>query len=350
MPPEIDIENLMDNPDGLDNMDDDAILALAGEASVPEGEAEEHQLATDEEEAAKKAAEAAARDSENKASDKLGKAEPTDDEIKAPIKSRDGEHTIPYDVLEGTRRSLRTKSQELDTATTELAAQKAENQRLQEMLEKAKAGENVDNLDDNAGKDTGDRTPEEEFEARNGMSMDDFTKEYGAPLTKLMMDQIKESMETRSQLQSLLHDRQERVNHEEEETANTVQSAIDAIPELAALQAAGDERWDEAVRIDNALKALPRFHGKDNYQERFKAVAQEMGLKVDNNPGKGKETSGKNNDGLDNHVPTSMSDIPGGSPAAESERQAVDSLDAATLTHKFENMTQKQQDEFLANL
>jgi hypothetical protein len=236
------MQRLMDNPDSLDMDDEEAILALANNADLPEEALD--QDAADLDKADDKSADKSASDSAD--ADDKDKEGLSDDDIKAPVQSKDGKHTIPYDVLDSTRRNLKS-------TTTELEDQRAENARLKAQLDQAKSGDLSDeDLEKVIDEESTASTPEEEFFAKNGMTPDDFTKEYGSALTKSLLGQAKDALETRQQLGVLMEDRNQKVQTEEDEVAITLQGAIDAIPSLAALQAEGGDRWKEAVETDNA--------------------------------------------------------------------------------------------------
>lgn len=342
-------DDLLENPDSLDLNDEDAILALANgadEVSLKNFDADDE----DEEQVA-----TARTDKDGDLGDKGKESEKASTETKkdgdqeetpAPIQGKDGKHTIPYNVLETTRNSLKSTAAELE-------AQRQENERLRKQLEQG--GDSVTEEEAAAAAAITAATPEEEFVRKNGMSSSEFKREYGEALTKSLMAQAEESLETRNQLNILMEDRNRTVQGEEEEVAMTVQDAIDAIPALAALQAEGGDKWKEAIEIDNALKALPKFRNNpDDYQSRFARVAEEMGLAQPSSGGTGKTNqTGKKTDTdneLDEATPTSISDLPGGSPAAQSVRESVDNMDSADLGLMFEDMTPAQQEEYLNSL
>jgi len=351
---EEEMKDLLENPDNLDMDDEDAILAMADDADVPEEATD--QLETDLDEGGDKkptdtnAGESDDADDKNKdAADK--DKDLSDDDIKAPIQSKDGEHTIPYNVLENTRTSLKSANSSLATKETELEDQRTENARLQGIIDKAESGGDVDDDDLAAIDDKSTATtPEEEFLAKNGMDTEAFTKEYGKDLTNSLLAQAKESLDTRQQLAVLMEDRNRTAEAEEVELDNSLQGAIDAIPELAAIQAAGGEKWQEAVDTDNALKMMPKY--KDStMSERFTAVAKEMGLEIPKKADDSKENKNVNTDtDEDTNLPKSISDLPGGSAASQSDRQSVEDMDAADIGLMFADMTPKQQDEYLNKL
>ena len=337
------MQSLLDDPDSLDMEDEDAILALANDSDIPD-EAES-QIATDEVDTKK--VDTSASDSTDAEKDDGVKDGLTDDDIKAPVKSRDGEHTIPYQVLGNTRESLKTANTQLEVTNKELTEQKAENARLQARIDNGEAGGDTDSVHDGSDNDSSPETIEEEFTAKNGMSSEEFKKEYGEGLTKSLLSQAEESLENRQQLGVLMKERNQRVEVEEITEGDSLQGDIDAVPELAALQAEGGEKWQDAIDTDNALKMMPKYRDISR-SERFKAVAEELELKVPEKAGKKTDTSKYEN--ADDDLPTSLSDFPGGSPASQSDKQTMETMDSADVGLMFADMNQKQQDDYLNNL
>ena len=337
------MQSLMNDPDSLDMEDEDAILALANEADIPD-EAED-QNATDQDDTVK--VDTSASDSTDVEKDDGIKDGLTDDVIEAPIKSKDGEHTIPYNVLGNTRESLKTANTKLDSANTRLTEQDAEIERLQGLVEKGGAGSDTDDVQTDQDEELEPGTVEEEFIANNGMSSEEFKKEYGEGLTKSLLTQAEKSLKNDQVIGVLMKERNQRVDVQEESESNSLQGDIDSVPELAALQAEGGKKWQDAIDTDNALKMMPKYRELSR-ADRFKAVAKEMELNAPKKADKKADTSNK--EGLDDDLPTSISDFPGGSPASQSDKQTMETMDSADVGLMFADMNQKQQDDYLNNL
>lgn len=333
-------EELLNNPDDLDMNDEEAILALVGGAD--EVDLKNFDL-DDEQDAAVQA------DDKDKDGDLGGKdiAQKSDDkgdsetELPAPIQSKSGKHTIPYNVLEDTRKNLKLTATDLTTANAEI-------ERLKTLVDSGGDGATDEELEkiETASKQAS--TPEEEFERKNGMSSEQFEREYGEGLTKSLMAQAEESLEMRGQLNILMGDRNEKVEEQEVQKSSSLQEAIDAIPALAKLQAEGGDKWLEAIEVDDALKQLPKYRNNpDDLDGRFAAVAKEMGLPVKALP---KKQQVSNDDNDDTSVPTSISDFPGGSDPAQSDMESIENMDTADVGHMLNGMTLAQQEEYLNKL
>ena len=337
------MQSLLDDPDSLDMEDEDAILALANDSDIPD-EAES-QIATDEVDTKK--VDTSASDSTDAEKDDGVKDGLTDDVIEAPIQTKDEKHFMPYKVLGDTRESLKTATTQLDSANTRLTEQDVEIERLQGLVEKGGTGSDTDNVLDDSDNGSAPETIEEEFAAKNGMSSEEFKKEYGEGLTKSLLSQAEESLDYRQQLGVLMKDRDQRVETQEVTESDSLQDDIDSVPELAALQASGGKGWQDAIDTDNALKMMPKYRELSR-SDRFKAVAKEMEL---NTPKKAdKKADASNKEGLDDDLPTSISDFPGGSPASQSDKQTMETMDSADVGLMFADMNQKQQDDYLNNL
>ena len=155
------------------------------------------------------------------------------------------------------------------------------------------------------------------------------------------------------------------------EAANAVQEAIDANPILAAWQVDEDQsRWNEAARMDRALRESPSWSGK-SFNERFvkvveltKAIFGEAveppkqdvkDVKVDKQPSPTEaeikaaaeaKLAAKSKAAL----PVSLSQIPGGTPPAVDERERVEQMSVQELGSKLLGMTKEQQEAYLATL
>ena len=337
------MQSLMNDPDSLDMEDEDAILALANEADIPD-EAE-NQIATDKDDAIK--ADTSASDSADADKDDGVKDGLTDDVIEAPIQTKDEKHFMPYKVLGDTRESLKTATTQLESANTRVTEQDVEIERLQGLIKEGSASGDTDNVHGDTDKGSAPETIEEEFVAKNNMSSEEFKKEYGEGLTKSLLSQAEESLDYRQQLGVLMTERDQRVENQEISETDSLQGDIDAVPELAALQAEGGKSWQDAIDTDNALKMMPKYRELSR-ADRFKAVAKEMELKAPEKTANKSDTSNK--EGLDDDLPTSISDFPGGSPASQSDKQTMETMDSADVGLMFADMNQKQQDDYLNNL
>lgn len=333
------IEHYLDNPDDLDFTDPDAVAALADTGVMPDPEPP-----SDPE--PKQPAPASAAEKGGEASDTGlddGGKDADLEETKAPIQAKDGKHFLPYDVLEGTRKQVAEFKAQLEE-------QQAENERLRQLVE-AKQTKGDDGGQQATGKvpETKEEAVLAEFVRKNGKTPDEFRAEYGDDLTRSFMAQAEDTVDLRDQLKTLVQDRQQRVETEEEAVARTVQESIDAIPALADVQANDPIRWKAAVVIDQALRDDPQFQNL-TYVERFKEVAKRLGLPTENArpSGKTQQPSGTTDD--DDGYPASLSDFPGGAPPAGSELESIDKIDVSDLGARFSDMSPKQMEAYLTNL
>jgi SOS-response transcriptional repressor LexA len=163
----------------------------------------------------------------------------------------------------------------------------------------------------------------------------------------------------------------QQVKDAETEAQTAVQEAIDANPELSAWQVAEDQsRWNEAARLDKALRESPLWRSK-SFDERFVKVveltqaifgeakpvekAPVQAVKVDKQPAPTEaeiraaaeaKLAAKNKAA----VPVSLSQIPGGTPPAVDEKERVEQMSSIELGNKFLRMNEEQLKEYLATL
>jgi hypothetical protein len=150
-----------------------------------------------------------------------------------------------------------------------------------------------------------------------------------------------------------------------------LQVDIDAVPFIAKLQA--DESphlWNAAVALDKSLSSDPAWQGKTRV-EVFREIARQMGAPDDEiqapdataaasqapvKPTKQAPTPAQAQQKVQGALqraaaraaPTSLTDLPAGSPAAQSEADNLAGMDVTELAVKFAAMTPSQQDAYLA--
>jgi DNA repair exonuclease SbcCD ATPase subunit len=319
--------------------DEDAALAEL-EASDEDEEQEEAQQA---EEAVKKDSDEEAKSAkqddneEEESSESEGEASNTP-EVKKVIKARDGVHEIPYSILE----------RERDTT----AEQKRTIEQLQAEIDQLKAGKP-------SSETKATKLTDEELEAIADQS------EEVANALRAMTAQIEE---LRAENDSLRSDQQRAEERRVQEIQDQVEAAIQKNDTLSAwrddaMKEDGDKsRWDQAVAFDQALQKSHAWKEKP-LEDRFaKAVEMTMDVFGDVKP----ETKGQPNDKLSQEqadalrdkatkkvkqagssTPETLSDIPGGSPAAQSEEEMLENVSVAALEEKMLAMTPDQLEAYI---
>ncbi|MGY3892831.1 hypothetical protein [Aeromonas enterica] len=218
------------------------------------------------------------------------------------ILSKDGKHQIPYDVLEAERVQRQTLAEE----NAQLKALVAERERLQQVLER----HGIDPLADP--------------DALNVAEIEQLTQDY--PELGTVLTGIAKRVEALSQ-------RATPVPQPQMESAPPVevQTALQAVPELAVWMAQDQDRAIFAVNVDERLKNDPVWKDK-SLTERFAEVA--------------KRTKAAFGDPVEQQAP----------PASKSERNTVEerdhipqspsdlgqSVQHASTLEKFSAMSQEQ--------
>ena len=343
-----DINHFLDNPDELSMDNPDAIEALAETGVLPDKSKDDDAGTGDDESGQAAAAQAGDKDA-GQTSDNgqdEGTKDAGDDEQPAPIQAKDGKSTIPYEVLDGTRK-------ENQTLKSQLEEKAAENERLQRELEASAQHASDDDGSGSEGGSEGQGSIDDrvlaKFHEMHGMTPDEFEEEYGDNLKDSFLRQTKESIELNDKIEFIANERE---REHAMSVQDTVQTAIDSIPALAKIQANDPVLWNAAVAIDQSLRETPEFADK-SYQERFTEVAKRLNLEVgDSQPQQttGRKSGGDDDSGDNPGVPASLSDFPGGSPPAQSETEEVGRMSVTDLAAKFDNMSPEQQEAYLNNL
>jgi hypothetical protein len=342
---------------------------LQGQQAPAKADAEQksgESAATDDKQTAKAEGEQPDASGENKGG---GTPDPAQsDESEGPIVTETG-RVIPYGVLSGTRRQLAKAQENLrlskdreEQDQARIAQLEAELASVRKAAPSKQQQQDVQEIADRAG-----------ITDAAGNSID-VTKidvaslrgEFPAQVVNLL-EQFQSALvsqnETISQLRARDHQRTSKETLTEEEQ---LQADIDAVPFIARLQA--DESahlWNAAVALDKSISADPEWAGKSRI-EIFREVARQLGAPDDEiqapeataptvtkdkpqSPAQVKQqVAASLKRAAARSAPNSLSDLPAGSPAAQSEAENIGSMDVVELASKFEKMTPAQQEAYLA--
>lgn len=230
----------------------------------------------------------------------------------APIASKDGKHTIPYDVL----KSERERRKAAEQAMQELQARIDAMQQTGKPQEVAEGEASTDDLDSMA----------EDFPA----------------VAKLLAHTRK----LEQQLQTVAQRMEQEDRQRQEATMSEVRQAVDANPTLLHWEHNDPDRWAAAIEADTKLQASPAHRGLTLEARLAKAVeivdafygpdttAPRAPTKPQNSPPK-KAAAAKD-------APRTLSDIPGGAVPASDPIEAFAQMSADRLGAQMANMTPDQ--------
>lgn len=233
-------------------------------------------------------------------------------EDEAPIASKDGKHTIPYDVL----RTEREKRRAAEQAMQELQARVDAMQQTGKPQEVAEGEASTDDLDSMA----------EDFPA----------------VAKLLAHTRK----LEQQLQTVAQRMEQEDRQRQEATMSEVRQAVDANPTLLHWEHNDPDRWAAAIEADTKLQASPAHRGLTLEARLAKAVeivdafygpdttAPRAPTKPQNSPPK-KAAAAKD-------APRTLSDIPGGAVPASDPVEEFAQMSADRLGAQMANMTPDQ--------
>ncbi|MFQ2052035.1 hypothetical protein ACK335_03095 [Aeromonas veronii] len=206
-------------------------------------------------------------------------ANQVEEQASAPEKvvmAKNGQHTIPYEVLE----QARNETKQLREQLAQAQQAQVERDKLQALLEKNGIDPSVDP----------DDISQEELE-QLAQDYPDLGKSIAAIARKL---QKLEPQAAPQQVQPV---------------ANPVQAALQAVPDLAAWRDGDQDRFDMALTIDDKLQADPAWSNKP-LAERFAEVARRtklaFGDEVEAPPAK---APGKAAEKPADHIPSSPSEL-----------------------------------------
>lgn len=249
------------------------------------------------------------------------------------VEAADGKARIPYSVLQGER---------------------ARRQELEARLRALEEG-----VGEQGRRDESDEPGDQAGEAEQGLSIDErieAIKDLVPDEVAELLSSMGEALKVSSERTRFYEERElEREQVARDSRLNAVQEAIDSIPVLAEWQAADGDEWAEAVALDSALRALPKY-AQMPAQDRFKEVVRRMGGRLDDG---GEQSTSKAGDGGGQRParptprdvpPTTLSDIPGGTPPEQSERDTIDKSDVTELYAQMERMTPDQISALLARV
>lgn len=338
------IEQLLEtNPEAVD-MSDPAVIALinklsgddpaAGDESEartdPDGEQEDAAAKAAAEEAAKKAAEEAAAKAQAEAA-------------KPVIKSKDGKHDIPYDVLE----QERAEKEAAVAAAKQLAAVV---NAMEEEIKRLRA--------DGGAKSTDAQPAVHPLRAALDaarLKVEEVEKEYPdiAPAQKALLESMTTMAENlftevnrQSEVIEALRKHAEQTQAERQGAVKeTAKDALAQVPALVVWQTKNKDLFALATSFDNTLKVDPEWKGKplvDRFKKAVEMVVAVRGPKVldgiaPTQPQKDTKTDAGKKSGAEAIAAalgiTSLSDLPGGSPVSQ-EAGGVDGLSDSQLVEK----------------
>lgn len=168
------------------------------------------------------------------------------DETKAPVLSKDGKRTIPYEVLETARQRATAAAEEANSLRAKVAEYEGKNQKVNKFL------------------------------AAKGIDPESITDEQVESLSAEEMQQLEEIDPLIGKAVRLLNENLGRVQPAPAapaQTGNPVMDAISANTDLNSWRSSDPDRWDFAVSVDEKLKADPKFQSL-SLEQRFAEAAR----------------------------------------------------------------------------
>lgn len=257
------------------------------------------------------------------------------------VMTRDGKHAIPYAVLEQTRERA--------------ARLEAENRTLEAQLKELRSGAKP------AEVATPPMLTEEELAEAEAQSPE-LTKAIKSQMTivKNLQDEIarirQEEIAAIKNEHAVAKATREQSVMDETVAAIHANADLKAWREMAVRKESPDPmRWERAVAFDTMLSADPEWAEKPIAERFSKAVEMVKNLygdtpqKVPDSAELKRIADAKLKD-QPAKVPTTLSDIPGGVPPAQSDMENLENVSVHQLTNMFMTMTEEQQEALLSRL
>ncbi|ELC7279655.1 hypothetical protein RJO76_000679 [Aeromonas veronii] len=245
-------------------------------------------------------------------------ANQVEEQANAPEKvvmAKNGQHTIPYEVLE----QARNEAKQLREQLTQAQQAKAERDKLQALLEKNGIDPSVDP----------DDISQEELE-QLAQDYPDLGKPIAAIARKL------QKLEPQAAPQQV------------QPSANPARDAMQTIPDLVAWSNSDQDRFDMALTIDDKLQTDPAWSNKP-MAERFAEVARRtklaFGDEVEAPPAK---APGKAAEKPADHIPSSPSELGQTHHAPATGIERYGAMSQTELVGEMGNMTEAQIEALLA--
>ncbi|MAO49847.1 MAG: hypothetical protein CML16_03065 [Pusillimonas sp.] len=339
------LDQYLKDPMSMSEEDIDAYMSDGGddsnEASNKQSELKEGETAQDTtpgvEEGKKDEANAAEGKSADPDADKAKAEADKEDPEKSFIQSKNGKHAIPYSVLQGEReRAIRAEQ-----AARELAEKLA-------LMEKSKeSGETVKTAD------VGDIVDPELLDTLREESpgIADVLDRLIGKINTLESEHAKTSSFVQEGTKEAAVQRQ-----------LTVEEAIAEVPKLSHVRTNDPEKYNEIAEFDQMLRAQSKWHSRP-MKERFEAAVRmyesangpielpgSSGGQPDDEATEQKVAAAVAKAQKQGNGPNTLSDIPGGAPAASNDHDALGEMTSTALTERFMGMTQEQIEAELARL
>jgi hypothetical protein len=270
-----------------------------------------------------------------------------------------------YGVLKGTRHTLAKTKEQAKTREQELLQERdvlrRQNDELLAKVNTSQASQHqVQQAADDAGLVDQDGNPIDV----GTIDIEKLREDYDGPLVEAIAS-LQQLVGQQTKVISDMRKRETtRDRTDEERIADEVQQDIDSIPALAALQAKGlaaetpedRAKWRAALVTDEEVSKDPAWKNRSR-QDRFQEVARILGLgtqvpepKPGSSPNADLAVRKAVQQAAGKAVPTSLSDMPSGTPAGQSEQETLEGLSTDQIAAKMANMTSAQQDALLLRL
>lgn len=276
-----------------------------------------------------------------------------DEQGKEPdgVLTRDGKHVIPFSVLEQTRRRNQELEQELEQLRASSQQSDQDRARAQQDLDRAENRQQ--NVLDKHDIDAGEIPTKDD----GTYDLESLREHYPSEVVDVLAATNQQMVALRRQVETLEQEREAQAQRERELAKQSIQESIDAIPELAEVQAEGGRRWNMAIAVDNDLRQDADWSQTSN-RLRFQEVVHLMNGGRPRTPAEveaamqsadqqstrepSPEDPRKRADERvqqqagDRSPPPTHSDLPAGQRPAQSGLERLEGMDATQLEKEFE--------------
>lgn len=243
-------------------------------------------------------------------------------EAKKVVLSKDGQHEIPYSVLEYERQQRKALEQQLEDVTNRYNSTESALNNVKARLESE--GMNTEEMFSDP-------------EAITETNWKEIEEDYGA-LGK-MMRQLVEAQKANTQI----------INSAiQEDSGNELQEALNANPDLTKWRDGDANRWTEALRLDEQLKQDPAWQGK-SITERFAHVVESTKNAFGDLKQTAVERAKQAIDKTGQQLPSSLSEMGSAPTVSKSDIEAMRDMTPEQLEARMAQLSPEEMDKLFAS-
>ena len=274
-------------------------------------------------------------------SDSEGESKPESDEQQVSereqvVKTEDGKHEIPFEVLKQEREKNKALEQELE----ELRGKSSQADKLQRIVDVR--NQQLTEL----GIQPKDLPEDIQVSDEEMQKLIDEYPEMGKAVVGVANKYQSEIKELKEQVSRLTGSQPAESSVPEEQVRITVNETIDSIPELKAMMKEGGEEWQKALELDASMQNDPKWRDKP-LSERFQEVTNQVVASRQNAQEVAEQAANKALEDEALKVPASPSEVGTSHSHQPTVEERMASASTDELMNMFNNMDLNEIEQYL---